>query len=416
MRSARTFTRMILGLLSFAAFIMSGQGQEDKTLHLQIGAPQYKNKVLDVVPGEIASVKKGKPVLFAQMIKDMKTSRFVYIGETHDSLPMHDIQFRVIQALHEQDPKLAIGMEMLPSTFQDVLDRWSLGVLSQEEFIRHLQWYITWNFNFGFYEKIFQFAKDNRIPVYALNAPREVITKIRMKGWDALTDEEKNLVPKPDLSNEQHRLYVRTIFETMEMPPQMKGAGLEMVFEGLFRAQSAWDEVMAANAVKGAEEEGRRMVVLAGSGHLLYNLGINRRAFEKNKLPMSTVITVAVPKGRKSLQVERSLGDFIWGIEEEERPAFPSVGLNFKKFDGLENLVIQQKPTDGAAKGLDLEKGDVILSVGGKPFSDVNEVRMFLAGFKWGDEVVFKILRGGDVKDVVMKFEMPAPDEEKKQL
>jgi len=131
---------------------------------------------------------------------------------------------------------------------------------------------------------------------------------------------------------------------------------------------------------------------------------------------MSTVITVAVPKGRKSLQVERSLGDFIWGIEEEERPAFPSVGLNFKKFDGLENLVIQQKPTDGAAKGLDLEKGDVILSVGGKPFSDVNEVRMFLAGFKWGDEVVFKILRGGDVKDVVMKFEMPAPDEEKKQL
>jgi len=268
MRSARTFTRMILGLLSFAAFIMSGQGQEDKTLHLQIGAPQYKNKVLDVVPGEIASVKKGKPVLFAQMIKDMKTSRFVYIGETHDSLPMHDIQFRVIQALHEQDPKLAIGMEMLPSTFQDVLDRWSLGVLSQEEFIRHLQWYITWNFNFGFYEKIFQFAKDNRIPVYALNAPREVITKIRMKGWDALTDEEKNLVPKPDLSNEQHRLYVRTIFETMEMPPQMKGAGLEMVFEGLFRAQSAWDEVMAANAVKGAEEEGRRMVVLAGSSPL----------------------------------------------------------------------------------------------------------------------------------------------------
>ena len=414
MRSARAFTRMILGLLSFAAFIMSGQGQEDKTLHLQIGAPQYKNKVLDVVPGEIASVKKGKPVLFAQMIKDMKTSRFVYIGETHDSLPMHDIQFRVIQALYEQDPKLAIGMEMLPSTFQDVLDRWSLGVLSQEEFIRHIQWYITWNFNFGFYEKIFQFAKDNRIPVYALNAPREVITKIRMKGWDALTDEEKNLVPKPDLSNEEHKLYVRTIFETMEMPPQMKGAGLEMVFEGLYRAQSAWDEVMAANAVKGAGEEGRRMVVLAGSGHLLYNLGINRRAFEKNKLPMSTVITVAVPKGRKSFQVERSLGDFIWGIEEEERPAFPSVGLNFKKFDGLENLVIQQKPTDGAAKGSDLEKGDVILSVGGKPFSDVNEVRMFLAGFKWGDEVVFKILRGGDVKDVVMKFEISAPAEEKK--
>jgi len=411
----RSFIMIVLELGSLAALALSGQGQEDKILHLQIGAPQYKTKVLDIVPDEIVSVKKGKPVTFARMIRDMKTSRFVYVGETHDSLPMHEIQFRVIQALYQQDPKLALGMEMFPSTLQEVLDRWTQGVLSREEFIRQTQWYITWNFNFGFYEKLFQFAKENRIPVYALNAPREVIAKIRMKGWEALTEEEKNLAPEPDLSNEEHKLYVRKIFETMEMPPQMKGPGLEMVFEGLYRAQSAWDEVMAANALKGAGEEGRRLVVLAGSGHLLYNLGINRRVSEKKKLPMSTLIALAVPEDRKSIRVQRSLGDFIWGIEEEEKPAFPSIGLNYKEFEGLENLVVPQKPTDGVAKGADFEKGDVILSVNGKLFSDINELRMYLAGFNWGDETVFRILRGGEVKVVVLKFVTPEPAEDKKR-
>jgi uncharacterized iron-regulated protein len=89
----------------------------------------------------------------------------------------------------------------------------------------------------------------------------------------------------------------------------MKGAGLDMVFEGLYRSQSAWDEVMAANAVRGVESEGRRLVVCAGSGHLLYNLGLNRRAYERSKLPFKTVISVVIPAGRKSLTVSRSIGD-----------------------------------------------------------------------------------------------------------
>jgi len=402
-----------LVVLTLAAAGQDAAG--DKSLSLKIGAPRFKDKTVDIVPGQIVSAESGTALPFAKMIQEMKASRLVYVGETHNSLAMHNMQARIIEALWEQDRNLALGLEMFPAGAQDVLNKWSLGILSEEEFIRESQWYLTWNFNFGFYRAIFAFAKDHKIPIYGLNAPKDVITKIRMIGWDALSDAEKLLVPKPDLNHQEHRQLIRTIFESADIPPAMKGAGLDMMFEGLYRSQSAWDEVMAANALEALRREQKRVVVLAGSGHLIYNLGINRRAFEKSRIPYKTVIGVFVGKERPAATVARSLGDYVWGTAEETEPGFPSVGLGFKKVNGLANLIVEAKPMDGAAKGADFEKGDVVLSVDGQAFSDANEIRMYLARFGWGGETKFRVLRNGTEKDVVLMFKPPAPSPETKK-
>jgi len=387
-------------------FSLSILGQEeDQTLRLAIGDAKLKNKTLEVVSGEIYSAHSGKSLPFSKMIKEMEGSRFIYVGESHDDMAMHDIQFRTIQALYEKNKNVSIGLEMLPAETQPVLDKWSQGQLTKEEFLREVKWYIYWNMNFGFYEKIFDFAKGKNISVFALNVPREVITKIRMKGWDGLSQEEKALVPPPDLSSQEHKTLIRAIFGSTEIPHQMKGEGLEKMFEGLYRAQVAWDEVMAANAVKGEEKDKSQMVILAGSGHLLYNLGMNARVYEKSKLPFATVIPVSLAPEEKKIQVSRSLATYVWGIPQEERPVFPSLGLAFKKHDGLENLVIDRVPIDGVALGQDFQKGDIVLSVDGKTFNDINELRIDLARFKWDDEATFKLLRNGDIKEVGLKFQ-----------
>jgi uncharacterized iron-regulated protein len=302
---------------------------------------------------------------------------------------------------------------MLPAKTQPVLDKWSRGLLENQDFLREVEWYIHWNMNFGYYEKIFEFAREYHIPLFALNAPREVITKVRMSGWESLRDQEKELVPQPDLSSEDHRTLIRTIFESSEIPHQMKGEGLEKMFDGLYRAQAAWDEVMAANAVRGAETAKGKMIVLAGSGHLLYNLGINRRVYERNRLPFKTVVAVSLAAGQKTISISRSLADYIWGIPEQERPAYPAVGLAFKKADGLQNLFIERKPFDGAARGADFEKGDVVLAVDGKPWDDINDLRIYLSGFKWEEEAKFRLLRNGEIKEVVLKFQPAQPGQVK---
>ncbi|HMA53919.1 MAG TPA: ChaN family lipoprotein [Acidobacteriota bacterium] len=381
----------------------------DLTLTLKIGDPALKDKTMGLGVGAILSGRTGQPVAFDRMIDEMMAARIVHVGETHNSMPMHEIEFQVIRALYARDKHLAIGLEMVPVTLQEALNKWTAGILTKDEFLREVRWYVTWNFNFGYYEKIFDFAREHRLPIYALNAPREVISKIRMRGWDALTDEEKAFFPgTPDTTNKDHRTLIRTVFESSEIPHAMMGPGLDQVFEGLYRSQSAWDEVMGANAVKAVEAEGRRLVVCVGSGHLLYNLGLNRRAFERSKLPFRTVIAVEVPAAKKTLPVSRAIGDYVFGLAEQAKPAFPTIGLGFKKVENLENLVIDAKPTEGAASRAEFEKGDIVLSVDGKAYTDINELRMELAKLRCGGEVKFKLLRAGAVKDVALKCEKAA--------
>src|SRR4030043_433090 len=327
---------LFVAALIFLPSVVSSQEKEageDKTLLLAIGDAKLKNKVIRVSSGGIVSARTGKPLPFEEMIKDMKDSRFVYVGESHDNMAMHDIQLKVIQGLFSQDPNVAIGLEMLPAEAQPALDKWSRGLLSKDDLVREVRWYANWSLNFGYYEKILDFARDNRIPVFGLNAPREGIAKKRIKGWEGLSDEEKALVARPDLSDQDHRTLIRTIFESSEIPHAMKGEALEMMFEGLYRAQSAWDEVMAANAIRGNETEGRKMIVLAGSGHLLYNLGINRRGAGGNRMPFRTGVAVELARDEQSVAVSGSFADFVWGLPEQERPAFPAVGLALQKGD-----------------------------------------------------------------------------------
>ena len=399
-----------IGLLFFIFmhlfFLYSGQDEEKDHggfLKLEIGDSSLKGKLLSVYSGKIYSARSGNEIAFEKMIDNMRTCQFIYIGETHDSMLIHDIQARIIKNLQEKDRRLAVGMEMFNVYLQEKLNKWSLGILTEEEFIREAQWYINWNFNFDYYSEIFRFAKEKKIPLYALNAPRDIITKIRKEGWNALSEQEKKIVPEPDLSNGDHRILMRATFENIDMPPQMKGMGLDMMFDGLYRAQVAWDEVMAANTIKAWKEENRKVVVLAGSGHLLYNLGINRIVSEKVGQEFKTVLCVEIPHGEETVQVARSLADYIFGISEEEKPVFPSFGLAFKKIKGMKNLVLERKPVNGVALNSDFEKGDVILFVDGKSFMDINDLRIYLAQFSWGDEINFHILRNGEEKDIQLK-------------
>jgi uncharacterized iron-regulated protein len=420
MRLTKKWTALAAALVlaAAAAAAQEAAAKPDPTLTLKIGDPALKDRVMDLGPGAILAARTGRPIGFERMIDEMRTARIVHVGETHNSMPMHEIEFQVIRALYERDPRLAIGLEMVPVTLQEALNKWTAGILTKDEFLREVRWYVTWNFNFGYYEKIFDFAREHRLPIYALNAPREVISKIRMRGWEALTEAEKAFFPgPPDTTNADHRTLLRTIFESSEIPEAMKGAGLDMMFEGLYRGQSAWDTVMGANAVRAVRAEGRRVVVCAGSGHLLYNLGLNRRAYEMSKLPFKTVIAVEIPAGTRSLAVSRALGDYVFGLPQQDKPAFPNIGLGLKKVDGLENLVVDAKPTEGAASRSGFEKGDVVLSVDGKAYADINELRMELAKLRCGSEMTFKVLRAGSVKDVALKCERaaaPAEPAEKK--
>lgn len=397
-----------LAFFLIAGFLLPGlwsqDRAEDKTLTLPLGPKQLRGRFVMVEGEKLYSSRKGKPLSFEAMVSQMKKARLIHVGETHDDLEMHEMQFRIIEALYRQDPNLAIGLEQVTVDLQPVLDRWVAGELDQDSFLREIRWYVTWNFNYGYYKKIFDFAREHRLPIFALNAPRNLITKVRMQGYEALNEEERQIIPPLDLAHQEHRLLIRTIFESEEIPPQMKGANLDSMFEALYRAQVAWDETMGRNAVRAAELTGRRVVVLAGSGHMLYGLGLNLRAGLLSRLPQVTVIGVQVAENQR-LRVSRGLADYIFGTRAKDYPAYPAVSINLKKVEGLNNLVVAARPTEPLARASGLDKGDVILSVAGKEAYEINDFRMVLAGFNWGEEVRIKVLRNGEVLNLSLKLD-----------
>lgn len=77
---------------------------------------------------------KGKPISLTEMVREMKGSCFIYIGETHNNLLIHNIQLKLLQALFKEDKQLVIGLEMFPLSCQETLNKWSLAILSLEDF------------------------------------------------------------------------------------------------------------------------------------------------------------------------------------------------------------------------------------------------------------------------------------------
>jgi S1-C subfamily serine protease len=75
-------------------------------------------------------------------------------------------------------------------------------------------------------------------------------------------------------------------------------------------------------------------------------------------------------------------------------------------------FLIESKPIDGVSKNANFEKGDVILAVDGKSFSDINELRIYLAQFSWNNEVRFSLLRDAEQLEVLLKFQPPEKEGE----
>ena len=126
---------------------------------------------------------------------DVRTARVVYVGEMHTSARHHEIQLRVIRALHDGGIRLAVGMEMFDRSYQTVLDLWAAGGLDEEAFLRRTHWYANWRFDYGLYRSILDYIRTEKIPLVALNVPFSIPPKIRVGGTEYLTEYEKGYLP-----------------------------------------------------------------------------------------------------------------------------------------------------------------------------------------------------------------------------
>ena len=106
----------------------------------------------------------------------------------------------------------------------------------------------------------------------------------------------------------------------------MHGGMTDAAWKGMLAAQATWDGAMAWNAVKAFEQVASDpqsvVVVLVGSGHVAYGLGIERQARAYFHEPIASVIGMPIADEHGPIPVVRaSYANFIWGTAREKDAA-----------------------------------------------------------------------------------------------
>jgi uncharacterized iron-regulated protein len=381
---------------------------QDSTLNLPLGDPARRERQAPLLLDAVTDSASGEALTPRELAARLKDVRLLFVGENHTSLEFHNAQRRVIEELTRAGRRVLIGLEMYPYTEQAWLDRWSAGGLGEQAFLDDSRWYKNWGYHWLYYRDIFLFARDNKLRMYALNIPRQVVSAVNRKGLANLSPEEKAHLPaRIDTTDEGHRKLFGAYFgggDTLHgggMPPEQ--------WERLFEAQCTWDAAMGMNAVKALETAGDKdaiMVVLIGTGHVAYGLGAERQA--RLGFAGKTASLVPIPvkdeKGRAPV-VRASYADFVWGVAREEHAQFPSLGVSTPEQKSGEYFPVILVQKGSAADRSGFKVKDLLLSMDGVALADKETFNRLMSEKRWGDSAEFRVRRGDETLTLVARFQ-----------
>ena len=373
---------------------------DERAMNLAIGDPARKDKEAAVVLDGVSDAARGDVVTPPELAARLDGVKLLFVGESHTDMDFHRVQLRVIQELHKRGRQVLVGLEMYPVTEQASLDRWhSDKSLTEEGFVRDSHWYKNWGYHWNYYRDIFLFARENGIPMFGVNVPRPVVQTMRAKGYDALTPEQKTMLPsRIDTGNVEHQKLFRAFFGASD---SLHGHMSDSMFQGMYRAQCTWDAAMGWNALQALQKHGGEkaiVVVLIGAGHVAYGLGAERQVKLWYPGKTASVIPVAVADDEHPTpvgKVQASYADFVWGLPRTADPIYPSLGLSTPEQKSGEHYHVIMVAEDSPAAAAGFQLDDEIVSMDGVPYTDKEVSNRMMSEKRWGDAVVYKVLRGG---------------------
>jgi uncharacterized iron-regulated protein len=253
---------------------------------------------LSAQAARFAAVADKKGAELAEVVKNIAGADVIFIGEIHYNPLHHQAQLDIIRSLHSSNTPLAIGLEMFTPEDQQKLDDWSSGKLDEESFKPIYS--RNWSYGWELYRDLFMFARDNRIPLVALNIPKASISKVMAKGPQAL--QEGELPPKMSWSlNAAQKDYMSIISRQVfgSTPP-------ERLVARLSEAQALRNSGMAWNIAQYRQKHVQhKIVVLAGTWHAVKN-GVPERLADYGKLTSKVILPELAELSLESVTVKEA--------------------------------------------------------------------------------------------------------------
>jgi aminopeptidase N len=340
-----------------------------------------------------------KSLEFDAIMDSIADSRVVYVGETHVNQADHLLQFRVLQAIHQRYPEVAVAMEMFNRSSQAALDAYVKGDIDERQFLRDSQYFENWGYDYRYYRDILQYAWQHRLPVIALNLDKDIVSDtFREGGIAGLSPEIKDTLPvERDLSMPGYRQRLAQVFQSHRGPHFEEN---DKKMANFVQSQVLWDETMSeAIADYLTSHPETKMIVIAGSGHVVKENAIPPRV--TRRIPVKQTVMLNVQQG--DLQPDGA--DYVFFSEQVNLPPSPKLGVMLVEKEA--GPTIDGFAHNSGSKAAGMKEGDVILALDGQEVHTVDDIKISLLYKDHGSKIKVKALRPVFLlPDAVLDFEV----------
>jgi len=357
---------------------------------------------------------------------DELASRFaqadvVLLGEEHTAMDQKVLHARLVEGMAASGRDIVLAMEFFQRGDDAVLEQWVQGEIDERELLEATGWYDRGGYRWEYYRPVMEVARTHGMTVVGANVPREIPRMVNRSGLDGLSEEQRAEIGEVETDGlPQHRYLISRYFgDTVAMlPPGW--------FDNMYAAQCLWDVVMARSILAELAPD-TTVVLVVGSGHIAYDLGIPRRLDDERDaagLPRLRIATFCPatapapdPEGEPSghpmggghaagdevaapALFTLSLADYVGAFHDRGGiDAFPTVGLKLKENDEDQPVVSMVWP-DTLAEEVGFESGDLVLDVNGVAPESLGELRFLIAAIEWGQRLGLQIQRGEETVEV----------------
>ncbi|MCK5664023.1 MAG: ChaN family lipoprotein, partial [Thiotrichaceae bacterium] len=319
------------------------------------------------------------------------------IGEQHDRFAHHLNQLQLIKKLTAAGYQLAIGMEMFQQPYQQALDDYLTGKITESEFLTQSQYFDKWGYDYSLYKPIIDYALKQKLPLLALNIEADITRQVTKKGLYELEEKQRQQIPDAlDFSDLSYREDLKSVFQLHKGMLHRQ----PMNFNYFLQSQVLWDESMAQAAHQFLQKHPQHiLVILAGNGHLRYRYGIPQRLERLSGLSPLVVV--------QDDELGETIADYVLLTTPIKGQLTPVIGIYLDR-KTIDKVIIDSVKDSSIAARARLKKGDIITQLDYKPLKSFADLKLALLYADTSKKVQIKLKRGDKILEKTLDFSLPA--------